>query len=103
MMEPNKDTSLKLGERLIKVVDSEECLHIEHYLLVNPVLVEEKQLYGVEVRNVVDQTCFRCEDLHTDRELVVALLELMLQGEVTPICAQDVVYDWLVCQMTLQW
>lgn len=37
MMEPNKDTSLKLGERLIKVVDSEECLHIEYYLLVNPV------------------------------------------------------------------
>ena len=99
-MEDDSITLIRHGKRLLELLEEEGALHLEYFLIVNQEAVEGKQLYGLEVHNVEEQTSYRCEDLSTDRALVEELLEMMLQGGVTPTTAQDVVYDWLVCQTT---
>lgn len=99
-MERGSITLIKHGEKLLELLEEEEPIHIEYFLIINQEVAEGKPVYGLEVYSVQERTGYRCEDLCVNRASVEELLEMMLQGGVTPTTAQDVVYDWLVAQTT---
>ena len=73
---------------------------IEYFLIINQEVAEGEAGVRTGSLQCQERTGYRCEDLCVNRASVEELLEMMLQGGVTPTTAQDVVYDWLVAQTT---
>lgn len=78
------------------LVGEAACLEqtVEYYLLVEPVGETEGEVYGIGVKLGGESETI--PGITVSQRRVQSLLDVLIQGSVTPVAARDVVEDWLL-------
>jgi N-acetylglutamate synthase-like GNAT family acetyltransferase len=83
-----------------KVQESQETQEVENLFILTSTSkffegIGKKQVYGIEVQSILKE---RVDDISSDKNLVISLLQKLAEEQCSPLHLKDVIEDFVIDQ-----